>query len=208
MWYIVSTPWWLRMFFPKDVTWNIPVKEKTLYLTFDDGPHPEMTPFVLDQLKQYNAKATFFCIGKNVKQYPDIYRRILMEGHRTGNHTFHHLNCSKTNEQVWLNDVKKAAEWIDSDLFRPPYGRINSFCATILKQAQPPYRIIMWNVLSADFDEKLTGLQCFDHVKRHTRNGSIIIFHDSEKAKPRLLEALPLVLKTFNNQGFTFKSIQ
>lgn len=205
--YIVSTPWWLRMFFPGDLTWELPTQEKVMYLTFDDGPHPEETTFVLDELKKFNAKATFFCIGKNVKEYPELYKRILLEGHRTGNHTFHHLNCTKTDDGVWLEDVKNAAGWIDSDLLRPPYGRINAFCAKLLQQAKPSYRIIMWTVISADFDTKRTGQQCFEAVKKHAGKGSIVVFHDSEKARSRLREALPMTLEYFANQGFVFKSI-
>ncbi|XVJ66564.1 MAG: polysaccharide deacetylase family protein [Lacibacter sp.] len=205
--YIVSTPWWLRLFFPQDLTWELPTQEKVMYLTFDDGPHPEETSFVLDELKKYNAKATFFCIGKNVKEYPELYKRILLEGHRTGNHTFHHLNCKKTDDGVWLEDVKNAAGWIDSDLLRPPYGRINAFCAKVLQQAKPSYRIIMWTVISADFDTKRTGQQCFEAVKKQAGKGSIVVFHDSEKARSRLREALPMTLEYFANQGFVFKSI-
>jgi peptidoglycan-N-acetylglucosamine deacetylase len=205
--YIVTTPWWLRIGFPGGLTWNLPSKEKTIYFTFDDGPHPVATPFVLDELKKYNAKATFFCIGKNVEQHKEIYKRILLEGHRTGNHTYNHLNCSKTEDKEWLNDIKKAAAYIDSDLFRPPYGRINNFCARILQLASTPYRVIMWNVLSADFDLLITGNQCFEYVKKKGKEGSIVVFHDSEKAFPRLKEALPRSLEYFAQQGFQFKSI-
>jgi peptidoglycan-N-acetylglucosamine deacetylase len=205
--YVVTTPWWLKMGFPGGLTWNLPSTEKVIYFTFDDGPHPVATPFVLDELKKYNAKATFFCIGKNVEQHTDIYKRILLEGHRTGNHTYNHLNCWKTDEEIWLNDVKEAASFIDSNLFRPPYGKIKSFCARILQNAAPPYRIIMWNVLSADFDVQKKGNQCFEHVKKHGKDGSIVVFHDSEKAFPRLKEALPKCLDFFSAQGFQFKSI-
>jgi peptidoglycan-N-acetylglucosamine deacetylase len=205
--YIVTTPWWLRLGFPKGLTWDLPTNEKVLYLTFDDGPHPQITPFVLDELKKYNAKATFFCIGKNVKAHPDVYKRILLEGHRTGNHTFNHFNGTKTGDDQWLNDVKEAAQWIDSNLFRPPYGRIKGFCAKLLLETKPPFKIIMWNVLSADFDTAKTGEQCFNHVKKNSGTGSIIVFHDSEKAAPRLEYALPKTLEYFAEQGFRFKSI-
>jgi peptidoglycan-N-acetylglucosamine deacetylase len=205
--YVVTTPWWLRLGFPNGLVWDIKTKEKVLYLTFDDGPHPHITGFVLDELKKYNAKATFFCIGKNVQQHPETYKRILMEGHRTGNHTHNHLNEWKTNDEDWLNDVKEAAQWIDSDLFRPPYGKIKSFSAQILQKAVQPYQIIMWNVLSADFDTVKSGNQCFEHVKKNGKEGSIVVFHDSEKAFPRLKEALPLCLDYFAKQGFQFKSI-
>lgn len=205
--YIVTTPWWLRLTFPKGLTWDIPTQEKVLYLTFDDGPHPDVTTFVLDELKKYNALATFFCIGKNVKQYPEIYKCLLIEGHRTGNHTHNHFSAWKTKEEDWLNDVKEAARWIDSDLFRPPYGKIRSFAAQLMLTSYPAYRIIMWNVLSADFDTEKTADQCFDHVKKNAGNGSIIVFHDSEKAWPRLKGALPQTLDYFSSKGFQFKAI-
>ena len=206
--YIVTTPWWLRLTFPKGLTWSLPTTQNHVYLTFDDGPHPEITPFVLDQLKQYNAKATFFCIGNNVKQFPGVYRQILEAGHQVGNHTMHHKNAWKTTEEEWLQDVKEAAAWIDSDLFRPPYGRIRSFPAKILQQAERPYRIIMWDVLSADFDTGITGADCINHVMKHTKPGSVIVFHDSEKAWPRLQVALPEVLRQLSAKGFIFKAIE
>ena len=161
-------------------------------LTFDDGPHPTITPFVLDCLKEYRAKATFFCIGKNVADNPGIYARILEEGHRTGNHTYRHLNAKKTGDEEWLKDIRDASLLIDSDLFRPPYGRIKRFGAKALLSANPPYRIILWDVLSGDFDEGLTGEVCAKKVIDHARAGSIVVFHDSEKALPRLKVALPL----------------
>ncbi|MFT3845589.1 MAG: polysaccharide deacetylase family protein [Lacibacter sp.] len=208
MWYIVTTPWWLRMMFPKNLLWKIPSKEKVLYLTFDDGPHPEVTTFVLDELKKYNAKATFFCIGKNVEENPDIYKRILIEGHRTGNHTHNHLNGFKTKDDIWLNNVKEAAKWIDSDLMRPPYGKINYFQAQVLQQSKPPFKVIMWSVISADFDTKKTPQQCYNYVKKKGQPGSIIVFHDSEKAFPNMKYALTETLKFFSSEGYRFEAIK
>lgn len=196
------------MMFPKNLTWEIPAKEKTIYLTFDDGPHPVATPFVLDELKKYNAKATFFCIGKNVAAYPHIYKRILIEGHRVGNHTHNHLNGRKTDNKVWLDNVKEAAKWIDSDLVRPPYGKIRAFQAKLLREANPPYMIIMWNVLSADFDRSITPEKCFSHVKKKTNPGSIIVFHDSEKAFPNMRFALTESLKFFSAEGYRFEAVK
>lgn len=196
------------MMFPKNLTWEIPAKEKTIYLTFDDGPHPVATPFVLDELKKYNAKATFFCIGKNVAAYPHIYKRILIEGHRVGNHTHNHLNGRKTDNKVWLDNVKEAAKWIDSDLVRPPYGKIRAFQARLLQEANPPYMIIMWNVLSADFDRSITPEKCFSHVKKKTKPGSIIVFHDSEKAFPNMRFALTESLKFFSAEGYRFEAVK
>lgn len=206
--YIVTTPWWLRMFYTDGLIWQMAEKEKTIYLTFDDGPHPIATSFVLDELKKYHAKATFFCIGKNVAEYPSVFKSILTQGHRIGNHTHNHLNGWKTGDEAWLNDIKEAAQWIDSDLFRPPYGKIKSFAAKLLLQASPPYKIIMWSVLSADFDVSKTGEQCYEHVRKHTKEGSIVVFHDSEKAWPRLQNALPKVLDYFSARGFQFKAFE
>jgi peptidoglycan/xylan/chitin deacetylase (PgdA/CDA1 family) len=155
--YFVKTPWWIKKVFPF-YTWGIPTKEKILYLTFDDGPHPEATPFVLSELKKFSALATFFCIGKNVLAYPDIYKRILHEGHTVGNHTQNHLNGWKTANDLYMSDIAEAANYIDSNLFRPPYGRITLFQAKNLPAAMKgkKSKIIMWDVLSADFDESIT----------------------------------------------------
>src|SRR6187402_2284495 len=135
MFYLVKTPWWLKKWY-RGLVWDIPpaAGEKVLYLTFDDGPHPVATPFVLDVLRDHGARATFFCIGKNVQAYPQIYRRILEEGHRVGNHTQHHLNGWKTGDAAYLEDVAVAARYIDADLFRPPYGRISKFQASLLQR--------------------------------------------------------------------------
>lgn len=205
--YIVTTPWWLRMMFPAHLIWRIPTAEKILYLTFDDGPHPVATAFVLDELKKYKAKATFFCIGKNVQEQPQLYQRILAEGHRVGNHTHNHLNGWKTDDKTWLSNVKEAAKWIDSDLFRPPYGKIRSFQAKLLQEATPPFRIIMWNVLSADFDQNISKEQCFNHVKSNAKPGSIIVFHDSEKAFENMKYALSETLAHFSGMGYRFEAI-
>ncbi len=206
--YFVTSPWWLRLIYPKGLTWKIPEKDNVLYLTFDDGPHPEATPYVLDLLKQYQAKATFFCIGKNVVENPAIYQRILAEGHKVGNHTHNHLNNWKVKPEEWLQNVKEAAQWIDSDLLRPPYGRITYFSAKVLQDSKPPYRIIMWDVLSADFDPSLSGEKCGKIVQKNARKGSVIVFHDSEKALPRMKIALADTLSYFSDKGFIFKVIE
>lgn len=214
MYYLVKTPWWLRKLYPR-CTWKIPVKqqEKVLYLTFDDGPHPEATPFVLDTLKQWNAKATFFCIGKNVVQHPDLYRRILDEGHRTGNHTFNHLNGWKTPDPKYISNILETAKYVDADLFRPPYGRITQFQSRVLtgtdtyKHVGRKFRVIMWDVLSADFDKRITAERCAFNVTTNATSGSIVVFHDSEKAFPRMREALPKVLHYFSQQRFRFETI-
>ncbi|HEV3412394.1 MAG TPA: polysaccharide deacetylase family protein [Puia sp.] len=207
MFYFVRTPWWLRKLY-RGLVWRMPAGGKTLYLSFDDGPHPVATPFVLDELGKYGAKGTFFCIGKNVEAHPEIYRRILMEGHRVGNHTQDHLNGWKVDDRRYLQNVVAAARRIDSDLFRPPYGRIGTLQASVLRSAPFNYSIIMWDVLSADFDLRLTGDRCAGNVIRHARPGSVVVFHDSEKALERLRVALPLVLEEFSSQGYRFESIK
>lgn len=207
--YLVKTPWWLKRLYPEYV-WNIETKEKTLYLSFDDGPHPEATTFVLKQLKRFNAIATFFCIGKNVVAYPDIYKQIYDEGHSIGNHTYNHLNGWKTDNETYLKDVLEASKVIDSRLFRPCYGRITSFQAQNLKpvmKGKEP-KVVMWDVLSGDFDTTCTPEQCLSNVVFASVPGSIIVFHDSEKAFPRLEYTLPKMLNYFSEKGYSFKSIE
>lgn len=197
--YFVKTPWWLKKLFPKRV-WEMDTGRKIIYLTFDDGPHPVATPFVLEQLKKYQAKATFFCIGKNVEAYPDIYQRILEEGHKPGNHTQDHLNGWKTDTAVYLENIQQAGKSIKSSLFRPPYGRISSAQARQLKE----YKVVMWTVLSGDFDTSLSNEKCLTNVLSHAKAGSIIVFHDSEKAWERMSFVLPAVLEHFSKKGYEF----
>lgn len=210
MFYPVKSPWILRKTFPA-YTWKIETQEPVVYLTFDDGPHPEITGFVLDELKQYQAKATFFCIGNNVAKYPETYKRILFEGHRVGNHSFSHLNGWKTNDKKYLDDVLKAREYINSDLYRPPYGKITGFQARLLSKINTSehalFRIIMWDVLSGDFDLKVTAEKCETNVTSNLSKGSIITFHDSEKAFPRLSKALPAVLRVIAEKGYRMEAI-
>lgn len=199
--YLVKTPWWLRMIY-SGYTWRMPSTEKTIYLSFDDGPHEIATPFVLDTLKQYDAKASFFCIGKNVRLHPDIYQRIIAEGHAVGNHTENHLNGWHTPNTEYLNNIQQAEEVIQSNLFRPPYGRIKRSQAKALNK-----QIIMWDVLSGDFDPLLTPEGCLAYCIKHTEAGSIVVFHDSAKAFPKMKYALPKMLDYFTHQGFQFKRL-
>ncbi len=206
--YFIKTPWLVQQLFPA-YTWRMPAGEKTVYLTFDDGPHPVITPWVLDLLREHEAKATFFCIGNNVEQYPDVYRSILEAGHAVGNHTYSHLRGWNTADDVYLADTARASGLIDSPLFRPPYGRIRREQAkkipeTLQKQAA---RIIMWDVLSADFDRNFSPEQCLANVTRNVRPGSIVVFHDSEKAFKNLETALPGTLKFLKEKGFHLKSL-
>ena len=212
MLYFVKTPWWLKKLYPRCV-WDIPTREKILYLTFDDGPRPEVTPFVLDTLKQYQARATFFCIGKNVAAHADIYRNMLDDGHQAGNHTFNHLNGWKVTDEHYLKNILEAGKYIDSSLFRPPYGKITRFQVKLLtgirnSPVNSNFNIIMWDVLSGDFDVALTGDTCASNVIKNAQPGSIVVFHDSEKAFPRLKEALPKTLEHFSRQGYRFEAIR
>jgi len=200
--YFVKTPWWLKKIFPKRV-WSISTNEKVLFLSFDDGPHPEVTKFVLDELRKYNARASFFCIGKNVIAYPGLYDQIVNEGHTTGNHSYNHLNGWKTENKKYLADVEKAAAFINSNLFRPPYGRIHSSQVRKLKK----FKIIMWDILSGDFDEGLSNEKCFANVINHALPGSIVVFHDSEKAYGKLKYVLPKLLEYYHSRGYVFEKI-
>jgi peptidoglycan/xylan/chitin deacetylase (PgdA/CDA1 family) len=179
-----------------------------LYLSFDDGPHPEATPFVLEQLAIFNAKASFFCIGKNVQLYPEIYDSITPAGHGVGNHTQNHMNGWENTTANYIADIKEATKSISSNLFRPPYGRI-SFSQIKALRSDPslPQQIMMWDVLSGDFDITITGEQCAQNVIQHAGPGSIIVFHDSAKAMDRLRIALPKVLLHFSNLGYQFKAV-
>jgi peptidoglycan/xylan/chitin deacetylase (PgdA/CDA1 family) len=212
MFYFVKTPWLLKKLYPRCV-WDIPAKEKILYLTFDDGPHPEATPFVLNMLHQYNAQATFFCIGKNVVEHPAVYRNIMDAGHRIGNHTYNHLNGWKVRDELYVQNILEAGKYIDSNLFRPPYGRVTRFQVKLLTQIRNSpmnknFSIIMWDVLSGDFDQDATGEKCSLNVIANARPGSIIVFHDSEKAFPRMKISLPQVLEHFSKKGYRFEAIR
>lgn len=206
--YFVKTPWWLKRIY-SSYLWDIKTKEKIIYLTFDDGPHPIATPFVLDELKKHDAKATFFCIGKNVVAHPDVYARIINEGHAVGNHTQNHLNGWKTKDDIYLSDVTEAGKYIDSSLFRPPYGRITSFQAKHINKAlkKEDVKIIMWDVLSADFDNGITKEKSLENVILNAGKGSIVIFHDSQKAFERLEYCLPRTLEFFRERGYKFDKI-
>ncbi len=206
MFYFVKIPFLVQKIFPSFV-WKIKSSEKKIFLTFDDGPHPEHTVFVLDELKKYNAKATFFCIGNNVQLYPQVYKRIIDEGHAIGNHTYNHLNGSKCSNNVYLKDIEDASKCIDAKLFRPPYGRIKGSQATLVFKLQEGFKIIMWTVLSGDFDESITKEKCLNNVLKKTKRGDIIVFHDSEKAGAKMRFALPQVLQKFNEKGFVFSKI-
>ena len=201
--YSVRPPYLIQKIY-KHLTWNIPTNDKIIYLTFDDGPTPEVTPWVLDTLKKFNAKATFFCIGKNVKKHPEIFKQIIEDDHAVGNHTFNHLNGWKTKKEDYLNDIEKCAALIDSKLFRPPYGKLRPSHYSLLTTH---YFLIMWDVLSGDFDKNTNRETCLKNVTANTKKGSIVVFHDSIKAKENLYYALPELLEYFTTKGFKFKAI-
>lgn len=204
--YFCKTPGWLKKLYPS-CTWQINTKEKIIYLSFDDGPHPVATLFVLDELKKYNARATFFCIGKNVDRHPDIYKRIIEEGHAVGNHTFNHLNGWKTNRNLYVENIKEAQQLIDTNLFRPPYGKISFNQVKYLTKHRLPFKIIMWTVLSGDFDPGISNSKCLSNVINNTGTGSIVVFHDSEKALQKMQFTLPKILTHFTKLGYQFEKI-
>ncbi len=200
----VTTPKLARSLFP-DLIWSFSDKEKVIYLSFDDGPTPEITEWVLNILKQHNAKATFFCIGKNVEEYPKIFNKIIVDGHSIGNHTYNHLKGWKTNLNDYINNINKASKLITSKLFRPPYGQIKP--TQIKKISELGYDIIMWNVLSIDWDKLVTKEKCLKNVIDNTNSGSIVVFHDSIKASKNMQYVLPRILEYFSNKGYRFKRI-
>ena len=186
--------------------WRMPSADKSLYLTFDDGPHPRITNNVLDQLAQYNAKATFFCIGHRVEEYRGTYNRILQEGHAVGNHTHSHFNGWKTDTDQYLADVHQAAGVIDSTLFRPPYGRVS---AKQLKQiGMMGFMTVMWTVLSGDYNKTLSKEACAKRTLSNTKTGAIYLFHDSEKAEQNMMYALEALLIAGRERGNSFKKIE
>lgn len=203
--YFIKTPWFVKRIF-SDYVWSLDASDNKIYLTFDDGPHPIITNRVLDVLKQYNAKATFFCIGKNVARYPEVYQRISDEGHAVGNHTHDHLNGWKTKTPEYLANIATAKNYIDSQLFRPPYGKIRSKQSEGVKQllGKEKAKIVMWDVLSADFDQTISKEECAENIIQNTVAGSIIVLHDSEKADRNLGWALPSALEFLSGEGFVF----
>lgn len=200
----MQAPLLLQKLFPS-ITWRIPDSKNSLYLTFDDGPIPVVTPWVLETLDKYNAKATFFCIGQNVKRYPEIYREIISRGHQTGNHTHRHLNGWNVKNKNYFADVSECSNYVHSTLFRPPYGKIKP---SQIRELKKNYQLVMWDVLSQDYDEKRTAGQCSASVIRESKPGSIIVFHDSIKAESRLRGSLPTVLEHFIKKGFEFTRLE
>ncbi|MGB5244647.1 MAG: polysaccharide deacetylase family protein [Lutimonas sp.] len=210
MWYAVKTPLIAKVILP-DFCWNFSRNQKEIYLTFDDGPHPEITGWVLELLSKYDAKATFFCVGENVKKFPSTIQALKELGHTIGNHTFNHLNGWKTSKDEYLKNVRESdAAFGDlslkTRLFRPPYGKLNMASRSQLTKWNK--KIVMWDVLSGDFDSSITDEKCLENVIKNTQKGSIIVFHDSLKAEAKLKFVLPKVLHYFSEKGFQFKAIE
>ena len=193
-------------FFSKDLVWNINknCSSKNLYLTFDDGPHPQSTPIILDCLRQFNAKATFFCQGNYVAQYPSLYQKIIEQEHQIGNHTYDHISGWKSSTDVYCNNVEQCAKYVSSNLFRPPYGQITRKQIQVLKNK---YYIIMYNIISGDFDSTLSTKYCYKKTIRYAKAGDIILFHDNLKSISKVQYLLSSCLDYWSAEGFTFESI-
>lgn len=203
--FIEQPPKIYRMLFPKSIWRIINEEQKMVYLTFDDGPIPQITPWVLDLLDQYNIKATFFCVGDNVRKHPDTYNEILKRGHKVGNHTYNHLQGWKTFGRTFVNNVRLGSTYIKSNLFRPPHGHMFIYQLTHLHFIG--YKTIMWDVVTRDYSNRVTPQQVYSNVIKHTRNGSIIVFHDSLKAEQNLRYALPRSIEWLLKQGYSFGTI-
>lgn len=194
---------WLRWLYPSAL-WRMNEQERAVYLTFDDGPIPQSTPFILDTLARYNAKAMFFMVGDNVCKYPDLYDRIVAEGHQVGNHTYHHLGGFKHYAATYIKDTSRANELIKAHLFRPPHGCMSHGEYFWLKMK---YRVVMWDLVTRDYSKWMTAEDVFNNVRSYARNGSIITFHDSLKSIDKLRFALPKSLEWLKEQGYEFKII-
>lgn len=208
--FFVKTNWFIRIIFPNYI-WKIQTNEKKVFLTFDDGPTPEITEWVLAQLNKYNAKATFFCIGDNIKKHPEIFQKTISENHSIGNHTFNHLNGWKTNTKDYTENVNLCSSEINNlqpticNLFRPPYGKIKFLQAK--KLIRENYKIIMWDIISYDFDKTVSKEKCLENVLSNVVPGSIIVFHDSNKAWQNLEYVLPKTLDFLKKKGYSFEKI-
>lgn len=199
----LSPPHFFQKFFP-NVIWNFPSETDGVFLTFDDGPTRDVTPWVLEQLKKYNAKATFFCLAKNVEMNPDIYKQILADGHSVGNHSYSHIKGWSTDTSQYMQDIIYANSFIKSNLFRPPYGRITTRQLLLLRHR---YKIILWDVLSMDYSKRVSPRKVANYVLNNVHPGAIVVFHDSVKAQRNLKYALPRVLEGITEKGLVLKPI-
>ena len=200
---LIKTPTLIQFFFPS-LLWSKKRDKKILYLTFDDGPYNMLSPFILDELKKYKAKATFFYLGSKAEKYPQLIKRCKDENHKIGNHTYSHPNGWKTKNSRYYQDIEKANKLLNSNLFRPPYGRIKPSQINHLKKY---YKIIMWDILSWDFDKKTSAEECYNNIIKNTKSGSIIVLHENEKSAKNVKEVLPKILSYFSSQGFKFEKL-
>ena len=200
---LIKTPTLIQFFFPS-LLWSKKRDKKILYLTFDDGPYNMLSPFILDELKKYKAKATFFYLGSKAEKYPQLIKRCKDENHKIGNHSYSHPNGWKTKNSRYYQDIEKANKLLNSNLFRPPYGRIKPSQINHLKKY---YKIIMWDILSWDFDKKTSAEECYNNIIKNTKSGSIIVLHENEKSAKNVKEVLPKILSYFSSQGFKFEKL-
>ena len=203
--YLHRIPQFFHWIYP-NIIWRIPSSSKTIYLTFDDGPSPYITHFVLKELSKHQAKATFFCLGKNIEQHPETFKNIVEQNHTIGNHSYSHLNGWTSDKQTYSEDINKCEKLISPSkkLFRPPYGRIKKNQINLLKS---DYKIILWNYMVGDFDKRLSKEKCWERAKSNIKNGDIVVFHDNEKSFETLQYVLPRVLNHFTDKGYIFKSL-
>lgn len=199
-----SAPFWIRALYPHGLVWRMPAGQRDIFLTFDDGPIPEVTPLVVNILKKYGVKATFFCVGENVQKHPDIFELLQKEGHHAGNHTFHHVKAWRTDFNSYISEVEQCKLLVSSNLFRPPHGQINFRLARYLRK---DYHIIMWSILTGDYNNKLTGEACLMNAIKNTKPGAIVVFHDSLKARERLEYALPRYIEFCQENGYSFQTL-
>lgn len=203
--YAVKSPYILRKLLKRLILWDIKTSDKELFLTFDDGPIPEVTPKVLALLRKFNAEATFFMVGENIDKHPEIYQQVKDAGHAIGNHSYNHIKSWKSSNEEYYSNIQKASGLIEGKLFRPPHGQIK---LKQLKELSKKYNVVLWSVLSGDFDTNLSPEKCAKNVINNSKNGSIIVFHDSLKAESRMLFALEETLKHFTKFGYNFKSLK
>lgn len=199
-----TTPYILRLLGGRGLTWELPAGENNLYISFDDGPDPATTPLILQMLEDNNAKATFFCVGENVERYPELFRQISEAGHSIGNHSYNHLKGWKSRTNEYIRNVEKCSQLIPSKLFRPPYGKMKKGQKKIL---QKKFRIIMWTLLSRDYDAGVSKERCLEKTWKHTKPGAIIVFHDHKKSIEKLKFVLPAYLKRARDGGFCLRGI-
>lgn len=210
---IVKVPRLVQMLYPHRI-WEVAAEERCIYLSFDDGPIPEVTPWVLEQLAAYNARATFFCLGDNIEKNPEVFKQLIAAGHEIGNHTYNHLNGWKTSIEEYLENTIKSQRLIraylpqkpaEKNLFRPPYGRIKNRQAKELQKKD--FKIVMWSILSKDYDRNISSEKCLSNVIDNAGEGSVVVFHDSLKAEKHLRFVLPKVLEHFSKKGYSFESL-